>query len=163
VRRRLFLAVILFGTACTQSNVSSPTAQPSRARSPQSQPCRVTLPDGSYRPGDPAGLGNLGYGNGELWVGLWSRGHIRATRDDLNRRGEITMKIPWDRAVKGRLGITGRRLDQTAPPLRARVLDYGSTEFQPSRLIFPTEGCWEVTGRVREITLTLRHASDHAA
>ena len=31
---------------------------------------------------------------------------------------------------------------------------YGEKGFQPSALFFPTEGCWEVTGRVRDATLT---------
>jgi hypothetical protein len=57
------------------------------------------------------------------------------------------MKFPWDRAVKERLRITGHRIDAEAPPLRDRVPNYDMTGFQPSALVFPTEGCWEVTGR----------------
>jgi hypothetical protein len=104
--------------------------------------------------GDPAGLEDLGYGNGELWVALWPHGRVHATEDDVNRKGAIVMKFPWDRAVRGRLEITGQRLDGDAPPLRARLPDYGLTGFQSSALVFPTEGCWEVTGTVGRSSLT---------
>ena len=40
--------------------------------------------------------------------------------------------------------------------LRARIPDgYGDTGFQATALIFPTEGCGEVTGEVGETSLTL--------
>jgi hypothetical protein len=34
------------------------------------------------------------------------------------------------------------------------VRNYGDIGFQPSYLIFSTPGCWEVTGRVGEASLT---------
>jgi hypothetical protein len=74
--------------------------------------------------------------------------------DNVDRRGRILMKFPWDRGVHGHLHVTGRRIDDGAPPLRALFSEYGSTGFQPSTLVFPTEGCWEVTGRVGPSTLT---------
>ena len=49
----------------------------------------------------------------------------------------------------------GRRLDASAPPLRAEVSDgYGDQDFQASGVIFPTEGCWEITGQVGAARLT---------
>ena len=70
--------------------------------------------------------------------------------------GSIPIKWGWDRVgITGTLQIEGRRLDAPAPPLRAHVPPgYGDTGFQVSTLIFPTEGCWEVTGRVGSHTLT---------
>ena len=43
----------------------------------------------------------------------------------------------------------------SAAPLRAH-LDHAfdREDFQPSTLIFPTEGCWEVTSRVGDASLT---------
>ncbi len=42
-----------------------------------------------------------------------------------------------------------------APPLRADIPEgYGLSGFQASGVIFPTEGCWEVTGRVGNVSLT---------
>jgi hypothetical protein len=61
------------------------------------------------------------------------------------------MKWPWWRGVRGKIEIEGRRLDAPAPPLRAWIPDgYDHSSFQATGLSFPTEGCWEVTGRVRD-------------
>jgi hypothetical protein len=70
--------------------------------------------------------------------------------------GALSMKWPWYRNnVTGQLTIEGRRLDAPAPPLRSEMpCCYGDTGFQPSALIFPTEGCWEVTGKVERAKLT---------
>jgi len=49
----------------------------------------------------------------------------------------------------------GRRLDEPASPLRAEIpAGYGDFGFQSSALIFPTPGCWEVTGHVGTASLT---------
>jgi hypothetical protein len=57
--------------------------------------------------------------------------------------------------VRGQLEITGHRLDGPAPPLTASVPEgYGESGFQASGVTFPTAGCWEVTGRVGDATLT---------
>jgi hypothetical protein len=60
------------------------------------------------------------------------------------------------RVVPGRLRITGRRINGPAPPLRAHVPSgYGEgARLQASGLIFKTQGCWRVTGRVGRTTLT---------
>lgn len=70
--------------------------------------------------------------------------------------GSLSMKWSWWRAANGQLTIEGRRLDDiNAPPPGAVIPGgYGDTGFQPGGLIFPTEGCWEVTGRVGNSTLT---------
>ena len=71
------------------------------------------------------------------------------------RDGSLQMKFPWWRGVQGELSIAGRRLDTTAPPLRADIPGgYGASGFQASALTFPTPGCWEVTGRVGSASLT---------
>jgi hypothetical protein len=57
--------------------------------------------------------------------------------------------------VQGELTIEGKRLDAPAPPLKSIVPDgYGDAGFQVSGLIFPTAGCWAVTGRVGIASLT---------
>jgi hypothetical protein len=69
--------------------------------------------------------------------------------------GSLSMKFGWRRGVRGALKINGRRLDSTAPPLRSDVpTGYGDIGFQPTALIFPTPGCWEVTGYVGHSSLT---------
>ena len=69
--------------------------------------------------------------------------------------GSLAMKFPWWRGVQGPLRIDGRRLDASAPPLRADIPSgYGERGFQATSLIFPVPGCWEVTGRVGNASLT---------
>jgi len=69
--------------------------------------------------------------------------------------GSLQMKFPWWRGVRGSLTIDGRRLDAPGSRLRARIPSgYRDSGFQATGLIFPTPGCWEVTGRVGEASLT---------
>jgi hypothetical protein len=116
--------------------------------------CEVTQPNGSIPPGQ---AGNPGadeatyLGNGDLWTVLPPGGTLRETR---RRDGSLAMKFPWWRAVRGELAITGRRLDGRSPPLRARIPDgYEPTGFQSTAIIFPTAGCWAVTGTAGSATL----------
>ncbi len=65
------------------------------------------------------------------------------------------MKWAWLRHVWGRLSVDGRRLDAPAPALRVDVAEvYGDGGFQPAGITFPTEGCWQITGRVGDASLT---------
>lgn len=114
--------------------------------------CLVTLP--AHGPPGPAKQGLFGWGashgNGDLWVGgLWPHGVIDAGPGFVDHFGRVGMKFGWWREVAGQLRITGRRLDGSAPPVRSDIPDgYGSSGFQATGVIFPTEGCWEVTGTV---------------
>jgi hypothetical protein len=73
----------------------------------------------------------------------------------VDRHARVGMKFGWWREVPGRLRIIGRRLDAPAARLLANVPSgYGATGFQSSGLIFPTEGCWEVTGTVGNTSLS---------
>lgn len=90
---------------------------------------------------------------------MWPDGTVVARDEFVQADGSISVKFPWWRAVEqvvGPLAIEGRRLDAPAPPLQSFVPDegYRDTGFTPSALIFPTEGCWEVTGRVGTDQLT---------
>jgi hypothetical protein len=121
--------------------------------------CPVTLPvaDGHVpeAAARPIGTGFSGppgttfrlsmYGNDALWVTLTRDGIVRATARD----GRLAEKIGWVRLIDGDLTISGRRLDRAAPPVQASVPPgYGSRGFQASGVIFPSEGCWEITGRI---------------
>jgi hypothetical protein len=112
--------------------------------------CPVTPANGSTPPGEAPS--SRQYGNGALWTVLPEGGALVITPD---QTGALVMKFPWWRAVTGGLVITGRRLDAPAPPLQASIPDgYGESGSQASGLIFPGEGCWEVTGRAGEGALT---------
>jgi hypothetical protein len=116
----------------------------------ESPKCKVTKPNGNTPPGEnPSPKFHGGDG---LWISLW-RG-TPSEPDEVREDGSLSMKFPWWRGVKGKLTIEGRRLDGSAPPLRSEIPDgYGDTGFQPTGLIFPTEGCWEVVGRVSDVNL----------
>ena len=72
----------------------------------------------------------------------------------VDRDGALGIKFGWNRLVPGRLQVGGRRLDGDAPPARAYLTDYGDEGFQPTYLVFPTPGCWEITGGVGEARLS---------
>jgi len=118
--------------------------------------CPVTKPNQNTPPGERAGSSH--YGNGSLWTALppagrvvfWPGGPGQVLPD-----GSLSIKFPWWRAVSGPLTIEGRRLDAPAAPLRARIPEgYGDTGVQATALIFPTDGCWQVTGKVDGASLT---------
>lgn len=112
--------------------------------------CPITRPNGSSPPGPV--FGSQPHGNGEIWVNLW---YANVVVWQENPDGSIRAKHGWWRGVPGELRIEGRRLDGPAPPLRVSVPEgYGDSGFQATALIFPTAGCWEVTGRVGDASLT---------
>jgi hypothetical protein len=109
--------------------------------------CSVTVPGGT-------GIGN--YGNDAMTVGLAPTGTYDALVFYEANHGNLSIKFPWVRLVAGRLRITARRLDAPAPPAVPRIPSgYGeSTGFQASSVLFPTVGCWQVTGWVGTASLT---------
>ena len=82
--------------------------------------CPVTMVDGRK---------STLYQNEFLQVTLPSKGTVEApsyAQAVKTRDGAWALKVGWDRFVKGRLTITGRRLDYPGAPLRAEILDgYG--------------------------------------
>jgi len=132
-------------------------APPSVERSPA---CQVTVPNQDVPPEQqPPDLSRYGgHGNDALWTNawMWGEGVVPVPSSHVLPDGSLgPMKWAWYRYVPGHLAVTGRRLDATAPPLRVEFAgDYGERGFLPVGLIFPTGGCWEVTGRVGEASLT---------
>jgi hypothetical protein len=136
--------------------------------------CRVTHPNGSQPPvahfggtvtyspdykGPRDGPVKNSHGNGKLWTILWPDGTVifqPGGSGFVLPDGALSMKWPWYRTVRGKLTIHGRRLDHTAPSLRAIIGGSydNETGFQSSALTFPSEGCWEVTGQTGGATLT---------
>jgi hypothetical protein len=65
------------------------------------------------------------------------------------------MKFLWLMATDGPLTVEGRLLDGAAGALRTEIADgFVGRGFQPSYLIFPAEGCWEVTAKANGSALT---------
>lgn len=145
--------------ATSAATIAAPVpVSPSQVAIADAKRCPVTLPGHTGPAGARQAFFGWGasYGNGELWVGgLWPHGVIAAGPGFVDRHGRVGMKFGWWREVPGRLRIIGRRLDAPAPRLLADVPSgYGATGFQASGLIFPTEGCWEVTGTVGQTSLS---------
>jgi hypothetical protein len=127
-------------------------AQPSPQASTH---CNVTAPNGIVA--GQSERQERSYGNAQLSVGpfgLWPDGTVVFRPGGpgfVTRDGALGMKFGWTRGVRGKLKVTGRRLDETGPSLRLETNDgYGDIGFQASYLIFPTPGCWEVTAQVGE-------------
>lgn len=63
--------------------------------------------------------------------------------------GSDGMKVQWRVPIVRELTVVGHRLDGSAPPLEFSTPPGGYLGgFTPSMMVFPTEGCWEVTGRI---------------
>ena len=160
------VAVLLTGCSGNSEPTAADTKGGQTTNAPSSGPeteqkgvCPATLPNGSVPPDTTADFwgSSDSHGNGKLWTLLWPYGVVVAPDEWIEKDGSIGVKWPWYRGVPGKLKIEGRRLDATAPPLRADLStadSYGESGFQPSGIYFSTEGCWEVTGKVGGATLT---------
>jgi hypothetical protein len=152
MRRVVFILLVL--VSCTSSG--TPEETPAAIRNDRfrtSSQCAATTPNGNIPPNEYSTTAN--HGNGELWVLLEPGGQVQVREIDVNPDGSMTVKFPWFRGVRGELQITGHRLDANAAPLRSTVpKGYPGKGFQASGIIFPTPGCWEITGRVGDASLT---------
>jgi hypothetical protein len=156
-RAALALGVLaLVCTACARPDTHGADGQSAAVACPETPLAQAPPPDGNT-----ARLTTTWYTDGTLWAGPVPpyRGQWYA--------GPQGMKVGWWRATRGKLSITGRRLDGQAPALQASVPDgYGETGFQSTMLTFPTEGCWEIVARVGSshtfrIVAEVQHASAH--
>jgi hypothetical protein len=72
----------------------------------------------------------------------------------IDRDGALGIKLAWNRLKPGKLNVSGRRLDADARPARGYLYDQGNLGAQSMYLVFPTPGCWEITGSVGEFSLS---------
>ncbi len=126
---------------------------------PPQRTCAATLPTSDAPPGIPEPSEPVYYGNGELWTTLWPEGRVVFEPGGpgfVLEDGALGMKWSWIPVVPGDLKVEGRRLDGPASSARADIGEGFDNHgrFFPTYLIFPTAGCWEVTGRVGIISLT---------
>ena len=118
--------------------------------------CPVTLPNVGTSSPSSHYVSPFGYGNGDLWVALGPGGKYVPAPEYWSEDGSLDWKIGWYRRVRGKLIATGRRLDAPSPPARGDDNSqwYGDTGFQAGGVHFPSEGCWEITGKVGDASLT---------
>jgi hypothetical protein len=155
---RMLVAAVTLALALAVSAGKSESASTTNA----SGACPVTRPNWTVPPGAGFVAAGFNYGNADLRAQIWPNGTLVAgilpdggAMAIINPDGSIWAKLGWWRGVPGKLVIRGRRLDASAPPLRADVPNgYGSLGFQATGLIFPTVGCWRVVGRVGRARLT---------
>lgn len=121
----------------------------SAAASAQAQPladCPITYPEGGIR------------GNEALQAVLPPGGKftfIPGGGGFVDHDGALGIKFAWNRLKPGQLNVGGRRLDGEAPPARGYFSDgYGEIGAESMYLVFPTPGCWEITGTVGGSSLT---------
>jgi hypothetical protein len=150
--------------SCSGRTPAPPTppseAQQVAARLDDAKHCPVTIANGNGPPGERRN--SLDHGNGALWTVLPPGGIDRGGTPEPD--GSTSQKYPWwTVGTEGDLTIQGRRVDASAPPLRARInsgvpdtpfATVPGGSFWSSGIYFPTEGCWQVTGRVGRASLT---------
>ena len=117
--------------------------------------CRPTHANGMTPPSEEASP--LHHGDGLLYTNLWPDGEVLADPAFVEPDGSIGMKWPWWRAPgvgeAGDLVITGREL-VTGAAIRSAIPDGYGQRFQASGILFPDEGCYEVTARSGDASLT---------
>jgi hypothetical protein len=101
-------------------------------------------------PGSKGLIAASWYGHNGLWVDLEPNGVAAYPNARRLPSGWIETKAVWWRArsAAGRLTIRGKRLYSIRDRMRAQVPEgSGSRGLQPSGLLFPSPGCWKITGK----------------
>lgn len=93
------------------------------------------------------------FGNSSLWVSLPPDG-ILPTLASPEDPDEFSTKFPWWRLAAGELAVETKRLEASDWVQGSAPAGYGQTGFNPSGLVFDGQGCWEVTGRAGEQSLS---------
>jgi hypothetical protein len=141
----LFLLVL---TGC--SAVDSMESKTAANDCPVTEPAWVKPPDDTAVDGSPA-YGHY-FVNADQSI-MASAGWV-FDQEYLLAERENGIKMGWFRPAGATLEITGQRLDGDSPPLEAIIPCCYPTRFQASGLIFPTEGCWEITAKAADRELS---------
>lgn len=161
--------------ACGQSRTSDPVPHTSPTASvrgvlfasldhpqlPAGAPCPATKPNFA-RVTPPSGLrailhGDLRgvYGHGSLWalIPTWRHTVSRDPND-----GWYRIKIAWWSQAAGPLQIAARRIDKHLSTLGHGDIAQGAPSaarrIEPTNILVPTLGCWQVAGAVGTHVLT---------
>jgi hypothetical protein len=118
--------------------------------------CPVTIPNGSTPPGERRA--SHFHGNGLLWTGFAPNREVGVREDD----GSYFDKLLWWTTILHEpLTFHAARLDASAPPVRWKANEgrfVGSTfrgTTWATALWFPSAGCWRLTARLRDVSLSV--------
>jgi hypothetical protein len=149
------LVVLMLGLFLTTGYATVSVGEPMPIDEPAGAVCHTTRPNLMTPPAEEAEV--LAHSDGRLYVGLPPDGEILADPRFIELDGSVGMKLWWWRAPgvggAGDLVITGHELASRAP-IRASIPEGYGQRFQATGISFPTEGCYEVTGRSGEAALT---------
>jgi hypothetical protein len=148
----LLLAGIGFG-----ANGRVPTVRNTRAAA--SGHCPVTIPGGRPQLGPlPRVLasGRSCYGNGKLWVCLLPLDGRWVISKRIWKTNGLRNKFGWWTPVPVPVTMEGHKwgMPQVKVLEPSVGMDLDQPRFHPSSLVFPTAGCWQITGRTRDTKLT---------
>lgn len=119
--------------------------------------CPVTNPN-AVKPPPGLAASPRWHTNGFLWTGFSEDGVF--STGNVAPDGSIWTKWFWFAAgVDGDFKVRLERLDASSAPVVAQTVrgwaeGFRGTASWAARMGFPSEGCWRVTGRVRDITLS---------
>ena len=153
IRRTRIVVCLFIGfvfTACSTDEISNSTPIS------QDKICVVSEPLWLKHPADTA-LSNEpapGYYFVNQDRSIWASARWPVEGEIYLRAGEEGNKVGWFRPAGALLEISGRRLDGQAASLEARIPCCYPTRFQATRLMFPAEGCWNVTARAADKELS---------
>jgi len=151
------LLLLLVASCEARSSAQDAMNEPSTSAPLTGGACPITQPNGNSPPKEQPSPRY--FGDGSIWTMLWPEGKVLldpSLPGQVSSDGSLSIKWPWWRGLPGRIQIQGRKLDGGGRgTLRTVIPDgYGDSGFQPSTLIFSSEGCWEVTVRQGNHTLS---------
>lgn len=146
--------VLWFGIVVAAAATACSGTDERAGYSPETRECTPTRPNGDTPPGEPENPYN--HGNGEIWTSFPADGVMDLVRErgDVLGDGSLAFKFGWVRPAEDRLRITGSRLDRADEPVRAHIPPGYDGTFQATAVIFPSPGCWKVTARAGDASLT---------
>jgi hypothetical protein len=148
--RRLSLGLLFVCFVNADAQQTNQRDTPSPANTANGCPISPRVAD--YPAGGPS-VSNAWYTNADrtIWATFWGWDFVRRGRDepDSNTGYEPGQKVLWYKPTDYALNVTGKRIDGAAPPL---VYDIARDPrprgpIQPSRVYFPSAGCWEINAK----------------
>ena len=127
------------------------------------QTCDVTVPNHHATPVGseplPPGMAAQWHGNASVGTALWPEGKVvfkPGGPGTILSDGALRMKFFWLKAPGARLTVSAHRFDDPSVKLRSEINHdlFDGQGMQPSYLIFPTPGCWQIEATTGGETLS---------